>query len=191
MPRLALRYREASGEDCAAIASLHAESWRFAYRGEYRDEFLDGDVVADRLAVWEQRFREPSDDQYVVVAEAESGLVGFACVYGGEDARWGSLLDNLHVHRDHYRHRTGTRLVAEIAKWCLAHHPERGLFLWVLASNGRARSFYERLGACDRGGDVFVPPGGGQICSRRYAWTTLRELARAGERRTAPGGPSG
>jgi hypothetical protein len=51
----AMRYRQAAANDVAAIASLHAESWRRHYRGAYLDSHLDGDVVADRMAEWSDR----------------------------------------------------------------------------------------------------------------------------------------
>ena len=52
-----LRLRVAGRSDAAAIAALHADSWRRHYRGAYSDAFLDGDVHADRLAVWTEQFR--------------------------------------------------------------------------------------------------------------------------------------
>ena len=44
-------FRQASIHDVEAIAALHTESWQRHYRGAYLDSFLDGDVLADRLAV--------------------------------------------------------------------------------------------------------------------------------------------
>ena len=32
-----------------------------------------------------------------MVAEEAGRVLGFACAYGREDERWGTLLDNLHV----------------------------------------------------------------------------------------------
>jgi hypothetical protein len=46
-----MRFREATGADAMAVAMLHAESWRVHYRGAYRDEYLNGDVVEDRIRV--------------------------------------------------------------------------------------------------------------------------------------------
>ena len=46
-----LRFREATRADAMAVARLHAESWRVHYRGAYRDAYLDGDVVEDRIRV--------------------------------------------------------------------------------------------------------------------------------------------
>jgi hypothetical protein len=50
-----MRFRAATGADAMAVATLHAESWRVHYRGAYRDEYLDGDVIQDRIRVWEER----------------------------------------------------------------------------------------------------------------------------------------
>ena len=54
------RFRLAASDDAQAVADLHARSWRRHYRGAYSDAFLDGDVIADRLAVWADRLREPT-----------------------------------------------------------------------------------------------------------------------------------
>jgi len=39
-----MNFRRAAACDADRIAQLHAESWRRAYRGMMRDEFLDGDA---------------------------------------------------------------------------------------------------------------------------------------------------
>ena len=41
----------AASRDASAIAALHAESWRSAYRGLYPDEFLDGPILEERLLI--------------------------------------------------------------------------------------------------------------------------------------------
>ena len=41
-------FRPAAAGDAAAIAALHVESWRTAYRGLVPDEFLAGPVERDR-----------------------------------------------------------------------------------------------------------------------------------------------
>ena len=171
-----IRYREATREDVEAVAHLHAESWRQHYRGAYRDEFLDADVGGDRLQVWRERFHSPPADQLVVLAEERDRLVGFACAYGEEDVEWGSLLDNLHVVPEGHGQGVGAGLLTRVGVWCRAQHADFGLYLWVLESNDRARRFYARMGARDGGPQQFVPPGGGTIQSRRYAWASLDDL---------------
>jgi GNAT superfamily N-acetyltransferase len=171
-----MRHREVDAQDTVAIATLHAESWRTAYRGALRDEFLDGDILEDRIDVWKRRLSAPPANQLVVVAEAEGLIVGFACAYGGDDERWGTLLDNLHVRRELHRRGTGSRLLSEVAKWSRARYPAAGLYLWVVEDNHPARRFYESRGATDRGGDLWVPPGGGSVRRRRYVWTDFEPL---------------
>jgi GNAT superfamily N-acetyltransferase len=168
-----ITYRTATEFDAPAIAELHAESWRANYRGEYRDEYLDGDVFEDRRRIWSERFQNPRPGQFVVVAERERKLVGFACVYGGEDPQWGSFLDNIHVRPGEQSRGLGAALMTRIFEWCTNHHPDEGLYLWVLNSNHRAQSFYASLGAEDRGGELSEPAGGGEIHGRRYVWDRI------------------
>jgi ribosomal protein S18 acetylase RimI-like enzyme len=170
-----ITYRDAAAEDAAAIGRLHAESWRAHYRGAYADSYLDGPVYADRDDVWRTRFASPPYGQYVVVAYDGDELVGFACAYGNEDEHWGTLLDNLHVRTDLHRSGIGRRLVTEIARWCFEHHPNAGLYLYVLAQNTNARAFYERLGGRDVGGEHREPTAGEgpPIEIRRIAWKAL------------------
>ena len=173
-----MRFRETTRPDAAAVAGLHAESWRAHYRGAYRDEYLDGDVVEERLRVWEQRLSTPPPNQFVVLAFEDDELIGFACGYGGHDETWGSLLDNLHVRPEHQGRGVGAGLMAEVAAWCHANYADCGLYLWVLEQNRRAQRFYQRLGASDQGGEISEPPGGGGIHGRRYAWKTVPEILR-------------
>ena len=136
-----------------AVATLHAESWRAHYRGAYRDEYLDGEVVQDRIRVWKERLSTPVPNQFVVLAEEDDDLIGFACAYGGHEETWGSLLDNIHVRPEHQRRGVGAALVAEVAAWCRANYAGCGLYLWVLEQNRPAQRFYQRLGASDQGGE--------------------------------------
>jgi GNAT superfamily N-acetyltransferase len=173
-----MRFRVATGADAMAVATLHAESWRAHYRGAYRDEYLDGEVVQDRIRVWKERLSTPAPNQFVVLAEEDDDLIGFACAYGGHDESWGSLLDNIHVRPEHQRRGVGAALLAEVAAWCRANYADCGLYLWVLEQNRGAQRFYQRLGASDQGGEISEPPGGGQIHGRRYAWKAVPDIPR-------------
>jgi ribosomal protein S18 acetylase RimI-like enzyme len=144
---LSMKMRLAGPDDAAQVAQLHAESWRSAYRGVLSDSFLDNDVVADRLALWNERLETPLAERLVVVAEGDRGLEGLICVLGGDDRQWGSLIDNLHVAPRLKRSGIGTMLMREGARWLQQHHPDSGVYLWVFEANGNARRFYETLGA--------------------------------------------
>src|SRR5437588_2342028 len=170
-----VRLRLAGPDDADAVANLHAESWRRHYRGAYSDAYLDGDVVADRLAVWRQRLSKPDANHCTILAE-DGQLVGFAHVVFDHDSTWGALLDNMHVAHDHKRRGIGSRLLAQAAHALIGRPEKSGLYLWVLEQNGGARAFYEAYGARCVGRDAVSPPGGvatrltGAPAKLRYSW---------------------
>lgn len=170
--------RTANSSDAPAVAALHAESWRRHYRGAYSDAFLDGDVDADRLAVWTERLNRSSatPSTFTILAECDAKLVGFAHTVFNEDRQWGALLDNLHVAHGLKRRGIGTRLLASSAEAVLDRPATTGLYLWVLEQNVQAQAFYRaRGGKCVGRRDV-VSSGGvagrlnGSPIALRYAW---------------------
>jgi ribosomal protein S18 acetylase RimI-like enzyme len=175
------QFRLAGPADAAAVAELHADSWRRHYRDAYSDAFLDGDVLVDRLAVWTDRLREPDPRRYTILAE-DRRLVGFANTAFDNDPTWGALLDNLHVAAGHQRRGIGSRLLAMTAE-AVSVRPERGgLYLWVLEQNVGAQAFYQARGARRVDRRPATPPGGvpsrlaGSPAKLRYAWPDPTEL---------------
>jgi ribosomal protein S18 acetylase RimI-like enzyme len=165
-----IEYRPAEPLDAQAIAHLHAQSWRENYRGSFRDEFLDGDLPNERLRVWRERLDRSRADQLVALAHDGGSLVGFVCVYGAEDPRWGSLVDNLHVAARAKRSGIGSSLMRQAGAWLSARYPELGIYLFVLEVNVSARRFYERLGAENSGASSMETHGGSMVRSCRYTW---------------------
>lgn len=142
-----LRYRRARRSDAAVVAAMHAASWRRHYRGAYSDSFLDGDVAADRLAVWSDTIRETQPNHCTIVAEVAEDLVGFIHTVLDHDSRWGSFVENLHVAPASKRRGIGTELLAQTARILVSRGEDPGLYLWVLHRNGAAQAFYEARGA--------------------------------------------
>jgi ribosomal protein S18 acetylase RimI-like enzyme len=171
----ALQFRPAGPDDAEAVANLHADSWRRHYRGAYSDAFLDGDVFADRLAVWAERLRQPDPGRCTILAE-NSGLVGFANTFLDDNPRWGALLDNLHVADRHKRQGIGARLLALTAEAVIECSERTALYLWVLQQNVDAQAFYQACGGRCVGHCPVSPPGGiasrlvGSPVKLRYAW---------------------
>jgi GNAT superfamily N-acetyltransferase len=171
-----LRFRPAGAGDAAAVAALHADSWRRHYRGAFSDAFLDGDVIGFLLSRWTGLLSGPDPRARTIVAEFDGELVGFAHTRLGDDPAWGALLDNLHVSYGLKRLGVGTRLLALTAQAVLDSTPESGLYLWVLEQNAGARAFYTaRGGTCVE--TVRVPPPGGDPSrlngspmGLRFAW---------------------
>jgi GNAT superfamily N-acetyltransferase len=177
-----VRFRAAHAGDAEQVAALHAASWRRHYRGAYADSYLDGDVVADRRAVWSARLADPAGG-VTVLAEDGDGLAGFVHVVLDEDAAWGSLVDNLHVALPHQRTGVGTALLARAAEGILGRAAGPAIYLWVLEQNVAAQRFYRaRGGACVEKALV-PPPGGvptrlnGAPAMLRVAWPDASALA--------------
>jgi ribosomal protein S18 acetylase RimI-like enzyme len=179
--QLRIRYRETTENDAGAIAALHADSWRRHYRGAYLDEYLDGDIVADRLEVWTSRLAPPRFNQCTVCADTDSNIIGFAHLVFDEHPKWGALLDNLHVRSSFKGHGIGTRLLSESATELIRYRPSQALYLWVLDQNAAARSFYDDRGGTEVGSMLRGPfPGGGRAVGHRYWWPEPSRLIEKG-----------
>jgi GNAT superfamily N-acetyltransferase len=187
--------RAAVPSDAERVAALHADSWRRHYRGAYSDSYLDGDVVADRRAVWTPRLAAApatataatatapaTPTTATFVAEEDGGLVGFVHVVFDEDARWGSLVDNLHVVAGRQRGGWGTALLGRAARAVATRAETDRMYLWVLEQNVAAQGFYAA-----RGGEIVESalvgaPGGdpsrlnGTPAKLRIAWPDTAAL---------------
>ncbi|MBI1897440.1 MAG: GNAT family N-acetyltransferase [Acidobacteria bacterium] len=181
-----LEFREAGLSDAQMIAALHAQSWRSAYRGILRNAYLDGDIVAERLAIWEQRLSTRQTSQLALVAFEMGRPVGFAFVIAGADPRWGALLDNVHVVAAAQGQGIGTELIHRTGSWVRDQYQGQGVFLWVFEANTPARRFYERLGATVAERAVIEPPGGGCVAEWRYVWPHVNDLCHATQARMSP-----
>jgi GNAT superfamily N-acetyltransferase len=168
-------FRPACHTDIEAIASLHTENWRDAYRGTLPDAYLDGPIVHERASLWEARLSSPDAHRtLVLLAEQETKLVGFACVLLDEEPQWGAFLDNLHVLPNCRGQGLGRQLFGRAAQWVLAMEPGWGMHLWVFEANSGARRLYDRLG-----GEIVEQHAkkvveGIEIPSLRYFWPDLK-----------------
>ena len=176
-----IRFRAADPGDAEPVARLHAESWRRHYRGAFADSFLDGDVVADRIAAWSARFANPVPSA-TILAEDDTRLAGFVHVIFDHDSRWGSLVDNLHVVADRQRVGIGKTLLTSAARAVTEQAANAPMYLWVLEQNTVAQGFYRALGGrCVESGLV-PPPGGvparlaGSPLGLRMAWPDAGSL---------------
>jgi ribosomal protein S18 acetylase RimI-like enzyme len=154
---IALAHRE----DAPSIATLHAESWRRHYRGAYSDHYLDGDLDAERLAIWTERLEELDGATFTLLAQQDDRLVGFVHARLDAEPDCGTLIDNLHVTHELQRRKVGSRLMDGAARYVMAQRPGQGIYLWVLEQNRSAQAFY-----LSRGGQIcareLVPAPGGE-----------------------------
>lgn len=165
--------------DAEAIAEVHVESWRTAYRGIYTDAYLDGGAVANRLAHWRARLATPGEAAAGLVLEHEGRVLGFAYLDRDDDPARGPLLDNLHVRPEARSLGLGRRLLAAAAREIVRRGWTRRLHLWVFEANAGARRFYERHGGRPIERVMYDASDGGAYPAWCYAWDDLAPLLTA------------
>ena len=166
--------RAARAAEAETIAAIHCESWRDAYAGVLDPEYLAGPIEADRRTLWADRLTRPAATQQVLVAKTDAHEVaGFVCLYRDHDARWGSLIDNLHVRPVLRGRSIGERLLRAAAAGL---DPDRPFHLWVFEANAGGIRFYQRLGgtAAERMPDDMPAARGAPIL--RMVWPSAASL---------------
>jgi ribosomal protein S18 acetylase RimI-like enzyme len=156
--------------DAPVIAAMHAASWRSAYRGILRDDFLDGALESMHRDLWAQRLAARPPAGYGFIALVDESPTGFAFAFDAIDPRWGTQLDNLHVLPHGRGKGIGRALLSRVCEVAQRRAPGSGIFLWVYERNELARAFYERLGARAVERKSGEAPGGGVVPKWRYAW---------------------
>ncbi len=171
-----MKLRIATSSDAKTIAAVHAASWQMTYRDALSADYLQRTVLADREAVWAERFASPKENQCVFIAEDESGVIGFTCAFAAEHAEWGSYLDNLHVRQSSQGQGIGKALLVNMARWCNLHAPECGLYLSVNHGNHRAQQFYLGLGARNADSWIWNAPDGSTVPAYWFLWESVETL---------------
>ncbi len=171
-----MKLRLATSSDVKSIAALHAASWQVTYKHVLSADYLQKTVPAEREAVWTERFASPKANQCVLMAEDESGVIGFACAFAAEHAEWGSYLDNLHIRHSSQGQGTGKALLVNMAQWCKLYAPKRGLYLSVNQGNHRAQQFYLGLGARNADSWIWHAPDGSAVPAYWFVWESLETL---------------
>lgn len=132
--------RQGVPADAEALAHLHVDVWDDAYTGLMPQGILDDrrEKVAERVERWREIL---GGDRPTWVAEDTEGLIGFASSGPARDNDMDGMLElwALYVRAAYWGTGVGYALF-EIAVG------DRAAYLWVLANNERAISFYERQG---------------------------------------------
>ncbi len=188
----------ATADDAPAIATLHAASWRLAYRGMLPDRYLDEEIFEDRSQFWAERFQAPAPERRLILKAISlrtppqdsratwpdrpqsppSTLDGFACVLLDVDPRWGARLDNLHVRPQLRGTGVGYALFSAAREWIARVAPEQSMHLYVVEANHNALRFYDRQGGTVVEHTVRHVARGLTVPELRYHWPA-REPASA------------
>ena len=143
-----LPVRIATPEDAAAVASVHVESWRAAYRGQLPDQLLDTLSVDRRAEAWRDVIGATGASDAVLLLERAGLVEGFAHVCAARDSDVGrgvGEVSAIYLRPSSWGQGSGRLLMAA----ALSHLAAAGwtsAVLWVLAANERARRFYEAGG---------------------------------------------
>lgn len=129
--------RAARVEDVAHAARVHHESSKAAYAG-----IPNAPTLADREALWRAVLSNP--DRWPYVADVDAEIVGVLIIGPASAAAEAGELHVIYVHPSWWGTPAAQRLI-EYAHEQLARR-FRSAVLTVLASNARARRFYERNG---------------------------------------------
>jgi ribosomal protein S18 acetylase RimI-like enzyme len=140
--------RIAGPADAAAIARVHVESWRAGYRGLLADELLAQLSVGERELMWRERLTDANAPQHwrrMNVAVDRESMLGFISAGPSREqdapAHSGEIYA-IYVHPQHWSMGVGQALMSSAVAH-LAEGGARDALLWVLATNARARRFYE------------------------------------------------
>ena len=139
--------RKAKPNDIGRIAEIHAEAWHHAYSSLISPQILSTITPESRKANWTQAFA--TTDQEIFVCADNEDIAGFIRLALPEDrldppADYGELT---HLYLDPQRISTGLgHELFEFARLKLREHGHKGMLLWTLEGNTRARSFYEAHG---------------------------------------------
>ncbi|HKY52126.1 MAG TPA: GNAT family N-acetyltransferase [Candidatus Limnocylindria bacterium] len=148
---MSIKLRTAEGRDAAAIARVHVRTWQAAYRGLLPDSYLRSlDAELDeRTARWEGFIdAAAARRQTQIVAVDDEQVVGFVTFGPSDehphDGRSGEVYA-IYVQPSHWDRGYGRALFTAAQRGLAAAGFETAT-LWVLATNGRARRFYELAG---------------------------------------------
>ena len=163
--------RPATVADVEAIARLHVEAWREAYRGVVPETYLDGLDWRERAEARRAQLADPTRAVRIWVAEEDDTVVGF--VAWGPDRASGDTADDrlevyaLYVDPAVWGRGHGGALLRQVVS---ALPPAAALVLWVLEANERARSFYERHRFRADGALTTIEVGGVELPELRYRY---------------------
>ena len=165
-----MEYRKVRPSEADIIAQIHAKSWQIAYKGILTDAFLEHDIWENRRQVWQKRFAESAENEFICVAVEDDVVIGFVCVYGEANENWGSLIDNLHVLPEFKGRGIGKKLMQEASKWVMEQYSNTKIHLWVYEDNDAAREFYEKMGGEKVASELYEGADGTSANTFCYAW---------------------
>ena len=172
-----IRVREACPIDADAIARVHIDTWRSAYRDIVPDAVLESLSYEKDANQWKRVLGGTEHrDFFYVVEDASQSVVGFASggpALGGNDPQYSGELFTIYILYAFQRQGLGHLLFSQVVKHLISLNLT-SMLIWVLADNP-ARCFYEALGGnlVDTGTYEIEGVVLNQVA---YGWTDITQL---------------
>ena len=161
--------RSAAPADAHAIATIHVEAWRAAYRGIVPDEYLDSLSIDGRESAWRQNLL--AADTSTWVAQDSDAIVGWISAGPSRDTDAGASAGEIwavYVAPGCWGRGVGRTLCAQ-AEQHLRTEGFIAVTLWVLKDNERAVKFYRSNGfVLDLGATKEIERGGKTLSEVRF-----------------------
>ncbi len=164
-----MNIRRATSADARAVAEVHVESWRTAYRDLVPQSYLDTLSIDARENFWRGAIECESPELWV--AEIESTVVGWVAFGASRDSDAVGLVGEIsaiYVSPAHWSSGIGLKLWLTARARLIERGFERAT-LWVFAENARAIRFYRAAGFEPMAGAVQTHERGGKmLVEQRY-----------------------
>lgn len=162
--------RKPSKDDVRGLAEAHVRSWQAAYKGQIPDHILDNLSVDRREKDWRQLLGSPSNK--VLVAEAEQRIVAFSS-FGpvrDEELDKNSVGEVYAIYAlEEFWDRGIGRKLMEASLADLREMNCSMVKIWLLDTNQRAISFYQKFGFTADGAQKVEVRGGVELRHIRYS----------------------
>lgn len=145
--------RSATENDIPALAHIHVQGWKDAYKDIVDQDYLDNLKEEDRIEGWLERFDKEGVSR--LIAETDdgrpAGLVAFGKLRtpppGSSPIRplYSSEIYAIYILSDFWRQGLGTQLIKK-AVTELQDMRHKSMCLWVMERNKNAIAFYKKLG---------------------------------------------
>ncbi len=155
-----MNIRRAIPNDADAIARVHVDSWRSAYRGLVPDTYLDKLDYERRAEYLRKSLAANSEEAYLWEQDGE--VLGFLtlgqCGDTDVDQEATGEIYGIYLAPGQWRRGIGRRLCL-YGEELLRSRGNLSIALWVFAGNDQARRFYEAIGYKADGASRTLNPG--------------------------------
>ena len=139
--------RQANSSDSLAIAKVQLVSWSAAYGDLLPSAYIkEQDSLAAKVEMWQKVIAHPEASTWVAQDKNDEDcehVVGFISCFN-KDSEW--EITTLYILPDYQGQGIGSQLMNSALDHILAANSRAKLYLWVLATNVKAISFYQQHG---------------------------------------------